>query len=55
MAACHTNAKSKKKTGMIGKISTIGLKMIYASGKRAKSNPSIIRSFFSFYLILRKL
>ena len=48
IAACQTKAKSKKKTGTIGKISIIGLKIIYASGNRAKSNPSIIRSFSNF-------
>lgn len=45
MAACQTNAKSKKKTGIIGKTSTIGLNTTYASGNRAKSKLSIIKTF----------
>ena len=39
--ACQTNANSRKKTGIIGKTSTIGLKTIYASGKRDNSKVSI--------------
>ena len=30
--ACHTNARSKKRTGIIGRMSTIGSKGAYASG-----------------------
>ena len=41
MAACHTNANNKKKTGIIGKTSTIGLKTTYASGKRDNNKVSI--------------
>ena len=41
MAACQTNANSRKKTGMIGSTSTIGLKTIYASGKRDNNKVSI--------------
>ena len=33
--ACQTKARSKKKTGMIGKTSTIGSKGAYASGNFA--------------------
>ncbi len=36
MAACHTNAKSKKNTGITGSISTNGLNIAYASGNLAK-------------------
>ena len=48
IAACHTNANNKKKTGIIGKTSTIGLKITYASGKRAKNKVSIIIVTFIF-------
>ena len=41
MAACHTNANNKKKTGIIGKTSIIGLKATYASGKRDNNKVSI--------------
>lgn len=41
IAACQTKANSKKKTGIIGKTSTIGLKIIYASGNLAKSKLSM--------------
>jgi len=41
IAACQTKANNKKKTGIIGKTSTIGLKIIYASGNLAKSKLSI--------------
>ena len=41
MAACHTNANSKKKTGIIGNTSTIGLNITYASGKRETNKVSI--------------
>ena len=42
IAACQTNANNRKKTGIIGNISTIGLKIIYASGNLAKSKLSMI-------------
>ena len=42
IAACHTKASNKKKTGITGNTSTIGLKIIYASGKRDNSKVSII-------------
>ena len=41
IAACQTNANNKKKTGTIGNTSIIGLKTMYASGKRANSKVSI--------------
>ena len=41
MAACQTKANNKKKTGIIGKTSTIGLKATYASGNRANNKLSI--------------
>ena len=41
IAACQTNANNKKKTGIIGKTSTIGLNTIYASGNRANNKLSI--------------
>jgi len=44
IAACHTNANNKKKTGIIGNTSTIGLKIIYASGKRDNNKVSIINN-----------
>jgi len=43
--ACHTNASSKKKTGIIGKTSIIGLKSTYDSGSFATNifdNPIFI-------------
>ena len=45
IAACHTKASNKKKTGIIGNTSTIGLKTIYASGKRDNNKVSIIIKF----------
>jgi len=42
--ACHTNANNKKKTGIIGSTSTIGLKTTYASGKRDNNKVSINNS-----------
>lgn len=42
IAACQTKANNKKKTGIIGNTSTIGLNTTYASGNRAKSKLSII-------------
>lgn len=45
IAACHTNANNKKKTGIIGNTSTIGLKIIYASGKRDNNKVSIIMKY----------
>ena len=53
-AACHTNANNKKKTGMTGNTSTIGLKTTYASGKRDNNKVSIIDIYIKF-LILRML
>ena len=50
MAACHTNANNKKKTGIIGKTSTIGLKTTYASGKRDNSKVSISNNIFLKFL-----
>ena len=41
IAACQTKANNKKKTGIIGKTSTIGLNTIYASGNRANNKLSI--------------
>jgi len=38
--ACQTNARSKKSTGTTGNTSTIGLKIINASGNRAEKSPS---------------
>jgi hypothetical protein len=46
MAACHTNANNKKKTGIIGNTSTIGLKATYASGKRDNSKVSISNNIY---------
>lgn len=46
MAACQTKANNKKNTGIIGNTSTIGLKAIYASGKRANRKVSIIKYMF---------
>lgn len=37
IAACQTKAKSKKKTGITGNISTNGLKIAYASGSLDKN------------------
>ncbi len=45
MAACHTNANNKKKTGITGNTSTIGLKITYASGKRDNNKVSIINKY----------
>ncbi len=50
IAACHTNASNKKKTGMIGKTSTIGLKTTYASGKRDNNKVSIFIVKFIYKL-----
>ena len=44
MAACHTKANSKKKTGITGKTSTIGLNATYATGNRANNKLSIIKT-----------
>lgn len=46
IAACQTKANNRKKTGIIGNTSTIGLKAIYASGKRANTKVSIIEYIF---------
>ena len=54
MAACHTNANNRKKTGMTGNTSTIGLKTTYASGKRDNNKVSIIDIYIKF-LILKML
>ena len=48
MAACHTNASNKKKTGITGKTSTIGLKITSASGNRDNNKVSIIKIFYIF-------
>ena len=44
IAACHTKANNRKKTGIIGKTSTIGLNTTYASGKRDNNKVSIINN-----------
>ena len=44
IAACHTNANNKKKTGIIGNTSTIGLNAMYASGNRANNKLSICKT-----------
>jgi hypothetical protein len=50
MAACHTKANNKKKTGITGNTSTIGLKTTYASGKRDNNKVSISNNIFlKFY------
>ena len=41
IAACHTNANNKKKIGIMGNTSTMGLKITYASGKRDNNKVSI--------------
>ena len=46
MAACHTKANNKKKTGITGNTSTIGLKATYASGKRDNNKVSISKLIF---------
>jgi hypothetical protein len=46
IAACHTKANNKKKTGITGNTSTIGLNATYASGKRDNNKVSI-RKFIS--------
>ena len=50
MAACHTNANNKKKTGITGNTSTIGLKTTYASGKRDNNKVSITSNIFLKFL-----
>ena len=52
MAACHTKANNKMKTGMTGKTSTIGLKTTYASGKRDNNKVSISKYIFTKFLRL---
>ena len=57
MAACQTNANSKKKTGITGKTSTIGLKITYASGKRdnnkvSMSKNNIYINFLKFIILI---
>jgi|SaaInl85LU_5_DNA_1037374.scaffolds.fasta_scaffold00385_19 hypothetical protein len=39
--ACQTKANNKNNTGITGNTSTIGLKIVYASGNFAKRIPSI--------------
>jgi len=46
IAACHTKANNKKKTGIIGNTSTIGLKITYASGKRDNNKVSISKYIY---------
>ena len=53
MAACHTNANNKKKTGITGKTSTIGLKTTYASGSRDINKVSIIKILYIYLKFLR--
>ena len=48
-AACQTNANNKKKTGIIGNTSTIGLNATYASGNRANNKLSINKTSISIY------
>ena len=48
-AACQTKANSKKKTGIMGNTSTIGLNIMYASGKRASNKLSIIKPLYRIY------
>ena len=47
IAACHTNANNKKKTGITGNTSTIGLKTTYASGKRDNNKVSINKNIYN--------
>lgn len=49
IAACHTKANNKKKIGMIGSTSTIGLKITYASGKRDSNKVSINKLYIVLY------
>ena len=46
MAACHTKANNKKKSGITGNTSTIGLKITYDSGKRDNNKVSINNNIF---------
>ena len=48
MAACHTKANNKKKTGITGNTSTIGLKATYASGKRDNNKVSISKYLYMY-------
>ena len=52
MAACQTNANNKKKTGITGNTSTIGLKTMYASGKRDINKVSISKYIYIKFLRL---
>ena len=57
MAACQTNANNKKKTGITGNTSTIGLKITYASGKRdnnkvSMSKNNIYINFLKFIILI---
>jgi len=47
-AACHTKANNKKKTGITGNTSTIGLKATYASGKRDNNKVSISKDIYIY-------
>ena len=51
-AACQTKANNKKKTGIIGNTSTIGLNATYASGKRANTKLSIIKTSIYLYIYI---
>lgn len=51
IAACHTKANNKKKTGIIGNTSTIGLKATYASGNRDNNKLSISKTSIYIYNI----
>ena len=46
IAACHTKASNKKKTGITGSTSTMGLKATYASGKRDNNKVSISKFIY---------
>ena len=52
MAACQTNANNKKNTGITGNTSTIGLKTMYASGKRDINKVSISKYIYIKFLRL---
>lgn len=51
--ACHTNANNKKKRGITGKTSTIGLKITYASGKRDNNRVSISKYIYIYIKFLK--
>lgn len=51
IAACHTNASNKKNTGIIGRTSTKGSRIEYASGSFANNiAASMFKSTFSTQL-----